>query len=212
MKIEPMDISKRTMNIVPPEALDIDPAVTCCVTGHRPKNLPGEGNILSPQMRVLMSIMMMHIKNAFEEGYRTFLSGMADGTDILFAHLVHDLNHQYPEADIRLICCLPYKEQKRELTPVPYRYFYELFAMVYPCVIISQAYDKKRYAKRNKFMVDNSSLLIGVLKNEGFPSGSLQTVNYARKKGIETRLILLDRTPELFGDTEEKDSFPEQHF
>jgi uncharacterized phage-like protein YoqJ len=37
--------------------------------------------------------------------------------------------------------------------------------------------------KRNRYMVDHSSVLIAVF--DGVLGGTMQTINYARKKGLE---------------------------
>ena len=54
------------------------------------------------------------------------------------------------------------------------------------------------YRIRNQFMVDNSSRIIGVYKEKEKGSGTLQTINMAKRAGIEMKIIYLDRNPVFY--------------
>jgi hypothetical protein len=70
-------------------------------------------------------------------------------------------------------------------------------------VIVSEKSDRERYKKRNQFMVDNSSRVIGVIKSKQFGSGTLQTVNMAKRAGLEIKMISLENNPQLYIDTDD---------
>lgn len=63
-------------------------------------------------------------------------------------------------------------------------------------VYTSDAYTADAFKKRNYFMVDNSSKLIGVVAE--YKSGTGQTIRYAKKKGLECRIIDLLANKGLF--------------
>ena len=69
-------------------------------------------------------------------------------------------------------------------------------------VIVSTAKDRDRYKLRNQFMVDNSSRIIGLLKEKKCGSGTLQTVNMAKRAGLEMKIISADRNPQFYVDTD----------
>lgn len=163
---------------------------TCCFSGHRNRDLPFEGNRAALGMRNLVSSLQLEIETAINEGYDTFISGMADGIDLICAEKVHELI-EYGKR-IRLICALPYAEQIREMTSGRDRYIYRILTARYPCVAVSLGYHKNCYKERNRFMVDNSSKLIAVMKHKENGSGTLQTVRMAERSGLETHIIRLD--------------------
>ena len=51
-------------------------------------------------------------------------------------------------------------------------------------------------------MVDNSSRIIGLLKEKKCGSGTLQTVNMAKRAGLEMKIISADKNPQLYVDTD----------
>ena len=72
----------------------------CCFTGHRPEKL----NISEEQLCVRLGL---EIDRAIEDGFTTFISGMAKGVDICAAELV--LKRRVSDARLKLICALPYE-------------------------------------------------------------------------------------------------------
>lgn len=71
----------------------------CCFTGHRPEKL----NISEEQLCVRLGL---EIDRAIEDGFTTFISGMAKGVDICAAELV--LKRRVSNDRLKLICALPY--------------------------------------------------------------------------------------------------------
>ena len=51
-------------------------------------------------------------------------------------------------------------------------------------------------------MVENSSRIIGVIKEKPFGSGTLQTINMAKRAGLEMKIISLEKNPHLYIDTD----------
>ena len=69
----------------------------CCFTGHRPEKL----NITEQEATELLHAAIV---DAYDSGYRTFMSGMARGVDIWAAELVLQEREAHP--DIHLICVI----------------------------------------------------------------------------------------------------------
>ena len=53
---------------------------------------------------------------------------------------------------------------------------------------VSEHYFRACYQRRNEFMVDHSSLVIAVWN--GAPSGTQNTINYAKKRGVKAINII----------------------
>ena len=47
-------------------------------------------------------------------------------------------------------------------------------------------------------MVENSRRIIGVIKDENTKSGTFQTINMAKKAGLELNIIYLDKNPVFY--------------
>lgn len=152
-------------------------ARTCCFTGPRPKNYPWGSN--KECAAKIEGKLKSAVQNAIEKGYRHFISGMATGIDLLAAKIVLQLRGEMPEMKITLEAAIPFPLQsKRWEEETKHEYERLLFQCdKVHCVCI--AFSLEAYKKRDKYMVDNSSLLIAV---EGMPNGgAARTIVYARR-------------------------------
>ncbi|MBQ9166752.1 MAG: DUF1273 family protein [Oscillospiraceae bacterium] len=165
-----------------------DIQTTCCFTGHRSGRLPWLSNPNDWRTQALADTLWQQILTSYEEGYRTFYSGMARGVDLLCARLVLQLQEEDPA--VQLIPAIPFPGQARNW---PQRDREEYQSVLDRCgenaVIVSPSYTKFCFFQRNRYMVDHSSKVIGVF--DGTPKGgTYQTLEYARKKGLKMELIL----------------------
>ena len=187
------------------ENYGIEKASCCCFTGHRSRDLPFFGDRDKQGMKCLISNIQLAVENAVDDGYKTFISGMAEGTDLICAEIVHNLIHR-KGFDIKLIFALPYNNQGlRELSEPLDRYIYSM--IIESCdniVYVCDSYRKDCYRLRNQFMVDNSSRIIGVFKRKLRGSGTLQTINMAKAAGLELNIIDLDSNPVFYIDSVRK--------
>lgn len=144
----------------------IDPAVTCCFTGHRPEKLhESKENVIK--------LLEREINRSIVLGYNTFISGMATGVDLWAADIVLSLGQ-------RLIAALPYEGYAARgagFGPL-YRRLMEGTDEIITC---SVKYSPSSYLKRDRWMVDNSSLIIAVYHGES--GGTENTVKYAQENG-----------------------------
>lgn len=145
---------------------DFDIKTTCCFTGHRVLRKDFD-------LKLLESV----INNAIKKGYKTFLNGMANGFDRVCAALLTEIKK---EKKIEFIACVPCKEQDKFFTEKQkeeYKYFLEKADDV---VYLSNEYYNGCMQVRNRYMVDNSSLVIAYSKTDF--GGTHYTVKYAEKQ------------------------------
>ena len=81
----------------------------CCFTGHRPDKMELGEKEIKPMLEKA-------IDDAIADGYVTFITGMAMGTDIWAAEIV--LERKKRNKDLHLICALPHPnfESRRSMT------------------------------------------------------------------------------------------------
>lgn len=145
---------------------DFDISTTCCFSGHR---------ILKKDFNVdkLTTVVDKLISN----GYRTFLVGMAWGFDLkVFEVLLTKKNY-----NIDIIACVPCKEQSTYFKKEEKQKYEDFLKKADKVVYVSNEYFDGCMQKRNRYMVDNSSILVAYLySNIG---GTKNTVTYAEKQG-----------------------------
>lgn len=142
-------------------------------TGHRAKKLPFGGNENSLGFMALREKLRESIFNAYEEGKRYFLSGMADGVDTYAAELVLDLKQALP--GIKLICVYPY--------PMRFGRPKRIGMLADYCITLSDEYSDACFRIRNDFLIAHSSLIIAVF-NGIKKGGTYYTVNAAKRAGV----------------------------
>lgn len=149
-----------------------DTARTCCFTGHRPEKLQANESGIK-------SALEAEIKAAISRGFCNFITGMARGVDTWAAQIVLKLKGE--GNDIHLICAFAYKKAKLSIDDLTAQnssdYIY----------YASEIYSRSCYMERNKWMVDNSSIVIAVYN--GKKGGTLNTINYAQKRQIPITYI-----------------------
>ncbi len=146
----------------------------CCFTGHRPEKLN------MPEQEVKQRLKKA-IECAIDNGFTTFISGMARGVDMWAAEIV--LTKKALNNDIKLIAASPFPgfEKSWDLSERQ-RYNYILEKADY-VKFVCDKYSKICFHIRNKFMVDHSKRVIAFFNGE--KGGTKNTVEYAKKQNVE---------------------------
>ncbi len=146
---------------------------TCCFTGHR--ILAGRDILTLPDT------LKKTLRALIAEGYLYFGAGGALGFDTLAAEAVLALREEFPQ--IKLILVLPCENQTekwREADKVRYK---RILERADKCVYTSRQYTADCMLKRNRHLVDESSVCIAYLNQAG-RGGTAYTVRYAQKSGL----------------------------
>ena len=69
---------------------------SCCFTGHRPGKLPWGCHEQDPRCLHLKKRIADAVETAYEQGFRHFLCGMAQGCDLYFCECVLGLRERLP--------------------------------------------------------------------------------------------------------------------
>lgn len=147
---------------------------TVCFTGHR--------KILPKQKATIARRLKNEIIKLVEKNYRYFGAGGALGFDTLAAQTVLELKTEYP--DVKLILVLPCLSQTRGWSARDIEIYEEIKSKADQVVYTSQGYTRGCMHKRNRHLVDNSSVCICYLTES--TGGTAYTVNYAKEKGLMT--------------------------
>lgn len=143
---------------------DINKSVS--VTGHR---------VLSSgfDKKELENTFDMLIKS----GYENFYVGMALGFDSVCFEILSELKKTN---DIKIIACLPCEEQDELWNKTQKKKYREYLSSADEKIVISEKYMPTCMNERNKYMVDNSSVLVAYIYRSS--GGAYNTVKYALEK------------------------------
>ena len=148
----------------------------CGVTGHR--EIPAE------YMEQAEQGLRREIEKAIADGYTSFISGFADGTDQLFAGIVLEKAKENPT--LRLEAAIPYRNRyKRLMENERTRAMLEACAKV---EVVSEEWASNVYMKRNRYMVGQADRVIAVYDGRE-QGGTLFTMRDAHAAGREARMI-----------------------
>ncbi len=147
-----------------------------CFTGHRELPAPR-----SPAYRQLVGGTEAAIRRAYGRGARKFYCGGAEGFDLLAGRLV--LLEQARHPDMQLILLLPYTGFGERFVARDRAELQRQKKAAQEMVFLSAHYFPGCMAIRNRQLVEEADLCIAYLNRA--PSGTAQTVGFAREKGIE---------------------------
>jgi len=151
----------------------------CCFTGHRPEKL----SLSEKEIKLLLE---RAIDKAIADGFVTFISGMARGTDMWAAEIV--LMRKKGNTDIHLICASPFEGFEERWSNKEQEKYRDIIGQADLVKYICKQYSRDCFQIRNEWMVDKSSRVIAVYNGE--PSGTGNTVKYALKNGVEVENVL----------------------
>lgn len=124
------------------------------------------------------------IENLIQKGYLYFGAGGARGFDALASEVVLKLKDTYPQ--IHLILVLPFDEQyshERNWTWSEIDQYHRLKEQATKVVVLATGYASGIYYRRNRHLVDNSSVCVAYMSKAN--SGTGYTVNYAKARKLE---------------------------
>lgn len=161
--------------------------ITACFTGHRPQKLPFGTDESAIGCQKLKKRLTQEIERLItEQGVTHFISGFALGTDIYCAEIVLKLKGKYP--NIKLESAVPCETQAIKWRAADRERYYELLSKCDEETLLQTSYTPGCMQRRNRYMVDKSQFVLAVW--DGTPSGTGNTVRYAKEQG--KKLLLID--------------------
>lgn len=164
----------------------------CCVTGHRPKGFPFRCRKTSRLYRNYLYILRKRIGELIEKGYRTFMTGMAQGADMDFAEAVLRFKQKLRKKhiDIILMAVIPCPNQTKGWTVEQVRRYQRILRKCDFQKEISSCYHWRCMQDRNEYMVDRADLVVAIWNGEK-GGGTWNTIQYAQAKEKEISYIFV---------------------
>lgn len=146
---------------------------TCCFTGHRDLPVLAQKRIAAKLEQTIISLI--------DRGIIFYGAGGARGFDTLAAQTVLNLKKDYP--NIKLILVLPCLTQTQGWRSADIAEYERIKAQADKVVYTSQKYTSGCMHKRNRHLVDHSSVCVCYLTSDS--GGTAYTVQYAREHGLK---------------------------
>lgn len=151
----------------------------CCFTGNRPHKLPWGRNEDSFEFRAVKSRLVSEINGLADEGYLLFVCGAALGGDMYFAEAVLETKKT---RRIFLECAVPFRGQADNWAEEERKRYERIIRESDFVTVLSPFYTRGCMMKRNRYMVDKSSVVITL--DYGESGGTAATKAYAEKRGL----------------------------
>ena len=165
---------------------------TCCFTGHRPEKLPWGEDETDPRCLELKARLDRAVEEAWAGGKRHFICGMARGADFYFCEAVLRLRQAHPSATLE--AAIPWEEQAARWGERDRDRYFDLVRQCDRETMVQRHYSKGCALRRDRYMVDRSSMLIAVY--DGLLGGTMYTLTYAMRQGLETVILDVDAPAE----------------
>lgn len=154
-------------------------------SGHRP--FKGCYDISHHTRQKIREHCLIAIKQAYLNGFNTFISGLAQGFDQDFALCVIQLRVEL-QGGVYLIGAKPYKDQGDNWHKKERRIYERIVEQCDSIVTVSEKYTPECYQLRNEFMVDQSDG--GIALWNGTPGGTRNTIRYALQNNKRVQNLL----------------------
>lgn len=149
-------------------------AKRCCFTAHRPEKL------FDVPEEVIREKIGKAINMAINNGFTTFICGMAQGVDLWAGEAV--IQEKQCNSEIKLICATPFRGFEERWNTHWRNLYTEVAREADYRAAISLSYTRSCFQKRNEWMVSHSGLVIAAYNGES--GGTRNTVRYANHCGV----------------------------
>ena len=159
--------------------------ITACLFGQK-SFLPWGLNEEKASCIKMKSNLRSEIINAIQQGYRIFICGLESGCDLIGAEIVIDLKQKYD--NIKLIGALHSKDQVENVHIYESARFNKIMQKLNGIrCIYHYNIGKECLIERNKFMIENSSLMFAISDcKEDYANA---TIDYAKQNGLKVVAI-----------------------
>ena len=161
--------------------------ITCCFTGHRPNKLPWGDDETDPRCVALKVRLADALEQAYKDGYRHFLCGMALGCDLYFCEAALELQTRHD--GVTLEAAVPCEEQSARWRERERNRYFALLEQCNYETLIQHKYTPGCMQRRDRYMVDHAQRIIAAYDGKTL-GGTMYTLTYALRRGLET--VILD--------------------
>lgn len=164
---------------------------SCVITGHRPTRFKFKYNEKDKRCQRIKKCLQEQLIRLYHQGVRCFWVGGAMGVDMWAAELLLRMKEQQAYQDVELCLALPFEGYNADWDDWHRKRMDFICRYAEKVLVLGEMPSSESYKKRNYYMVEQAGHMIAVYDNaHNMRSGTQQTVNYAKKKGLQIIYIL----------------------
>ncbi len=163
-------------------------SITACFTGHRPFGLPWGYDETKENCLKFKKDLYVILRNAILYGIETFLTGMAEGFDMIAAETIIELKKEF--SHVKLVAIIPCKDQEKKWSKNQQYRYNEILKNCDEKKVLEEKPSRDCFNKRNLYMVQHSNFCIACWN--GKPSGTANTIKFAKVHHCRVRIINIE--------------------
>lgn len=156
-----------------PNTMNNNKSITVAFTGHR--------QLKATHVDTLANEIAGAIQSLYNKGYRRFMTGMADGFDLLAGETVLNLKRHCP--DLVLIAVVPFVEQAKYFPAATRQRYREVLRQADETVVIEREYKDGCFLRRNDYLLQHCSAVVAYYDRRSI-GGTYYTVRRAEKQNM----------------------------
>lgn len=145
----------------------------CCFIGHNPERLHVSETEIKKELK-------REIRDAIEDGFTIFITGMERGIGIIAAETV--IESRIAGNPVRLVCACPYQGFEKSWDFSSKCRYLAVLAAADEIQYFGNQYDFKTFMKRSCWMIENSGRVIAFFR--GQDGGTAKYIDYARQHHV----------------------------
>lgn len=159
---------------------------SCVITGHRPTRFKFKYNEKDKRCQRIKKCLQEQLIRLYNQGVRCFWVGGAMGANMWAAEILLRMKEQTMYQDVELCLALPFEGYDAGWDDWHRKRMGFIRKYAAKVLILGEMPSSDNYKKRNYYMVEQAGYMVAVYDNtHNMRSGTQQTVNYAKKKGLQ---------------------------
>ena len=156
-----------------------------CLTGHRPKNLPWGYDESKESCLNFKKEIKLLFEELIKKGKNCFLSGMAEGFDMIALDVLIELKDMF--SNINIIAVVPCCNQEVLWSKYQQNRYKNLLLKCDKQIVLSDVYTKKCMFERNRYMIESASTVVACYNGMG--GGTRNTIRLAQKYNRKVYIV-----------------------
>lgn len=163
---------------------------TVSFSGHRAERMTRNSPDTQKRLTDIGFDTYVAITELCKRDYHTFLSGMANGFDLIAAEEVLNAKKEFPYIQLRAV--IPFKGQADRYTQADKQRYNAILAQADEVIILQDEYSDRCFLRRNNYLLDNSAYLV-VFYDSTPTGGTAYTLRHAMERKIEFQNVCYNR-------------------
>lgn len=164
---------------------------TVAFSGHRAERMTRNSPDKQKRLIDIGFDTYVAIEELCKQNYHTFLSGMANGFDLIAAEEVLNAKKIFPYIQLKAV--IPFKGQENRYTEADKQRYHNILAQADEVIILQDEYSDGCFLRRNNYLLNKAAYLV-VFYDSTPTGGTAYTLRHAMERKIQFQNVCYNRT------------------